>query len=138
MKLSRASTYALQAVVGMSGQQDGQVVGSHLTAQAHGLSGKFLLRLLLSLVRAEILYSRKGPNGGYRLAKCATKITLLDIIEAVDGPLRGEVPASEVKGEQRLIARLGEVCQRITDHDRRELGKVTVADLAKAGNINSP
>jgi Rrf2 family protein len=132
MKLTRASTYALQAVVAMAAQPDGQVVASHSAAEAHGLPDRFLLKVLLPLVRADILYSRKGPGGGYRLARPPAEITLLEIIEAVDGPLRGEVPPAEAKGEQALLGHLEEICQRITDLDRRELRKVTVAELMKA------
>ena len=133
MKLSRASTYALQAVVAMASQQEGEVVPSHLAAESHGLPDRFLLKVLLPLVRADVLYSRKGSGGGYRLARPTKEITLLEIIEAVDGPIRGEVPQAEAKNEQALIHRLGEICQRITDHDRKELAKVTVADLLKSG-----
>jgi Rrf2 family protein len=131
MKLSRMSTYALQAVAAMAQLPDDQPIASHLVARTNGIPERFLLKILLPLVKAGLLHSLKGPNGGYRLIKAPAKITVLEILEAVDGPLRGQVPAAQVKGQQALVAKLNEACQRITEQARRELGKVTVADLMK-------
>jgi Rrf2 family protein len=130
MKLTRASNYAVQAVVAMAAQHDGLPVAAHLTAQSEGIPDRFLLKILLPLVSAGVLYSRKGPGGGYHLAKPASKITLLEIVEAVDGPLRGEVPALRGKGTDTLDQRLTKICQQVTNQTRSQLGKVSVAELA--------
>jgi Rrf2 family protein len=131
MKLSRASNYVVQALVAMVRSKDGNLVASQLTAEAEGIPERFLLKLLLPLVKAGILDSRRGPNGGYRLAKPPEKITLLEIIEAVDAPLRGDAPALGGKDTAVLDRRLQKICERVTQPTRRELGKVTVAQLAK-------
>jgi len=106
-----------------------EVVGSHITAGAEGLPDRFLLKLLGALVRAGILLSVKGPNGGYRLAKPANKVTLLEVIEAVDGRLRGEVPRTGGKGTDALEERLREICQTATDNQRKQLEKVRRSEL---------
>jgi Rrf2 family protein len=134
MKLTRASEYAIFALVEMAGQAgDGRPAASHLTAQARGLPERFLLKVLQPLVRVGILNSIKGPNGGYRLAKPATKVTMLDIIEAVDGPLRGEVPRTGGKGTDALEHRLQDICQGVTDQVRQQLAKVRLSELAAKG-----
>ena len=46
---------------------------------------------------ANVLRSIKGPNGGYRLARAASDISVLEILEAVDGPIKGQVTFSEEK-----------------------------------------
>jgi DNA-binding IscR family transcriptional regulator len=51
-----------------------------------------LLKVLEPMVDAGTLRSVSGPRGGYRLARAPKDITLLDVIEAVDGPIRGDVP----------------------------------------------
>jgi Rrf2 family protein len=130
MKLTRASNYAVQAIVAMAAQHDGMPVAAHLTAQAQGIPDRFLLKILLPLVSAGVLYSRKGPGGGYHLARPAAKISLLEIVEAVDGPLRGEVPALHAKGTDSLDQRLTKICQAVTTQTRNQLSKVSVADLA--------
>src|SRR4029077_20424338 len=95
MKLTRASTYALHAVAYMAGQnKKEQPVASHIIAQKRGIPERFLLKVLKPLVSAQVLFSVKGPNGGYRLARPAHEITILEILEAVDGPIRGHAPIS--------------------------------------------
>ncbi len=131
MRLSRASGYAIQAVVAMAARKDeGPLVASRLTVEARGLPRLFLLKQLKSLANAGILHSRRGPGGGYQLARPAKAIALLDIVEAVDGPIRAQVPfsgAGAVHANRKLLA----VCQQITDQTRELLGKVTVADLLR-------
>jgi Rrf2 family protein len=130
MKLTRASEYAIHAVVNMAATgENGRPVASHNTAAAKGIPERFLLKVLKPLVSAGVLYSVKGPNGGYRLAKPANKITLLEIIEAVDGPMRGDVPRVEGKETEATDQRLKEICQQITDQTRKQLEKVRISEL---------
>jgi Rrf2 family protein len=134
MRISRSAGYAIQALAAMASQGDnGRFVGSHITAGAEGLPDRFLLKLLGALVRAGILHSVKGPNGGYRLARPANKVTLLEIIEAVDGRLRGEVPRTGGKGTDLLEDRLRDICQQATDNQRKQLEKVRLSELTTKG-----
>src|SRR2546421_2745557 len=88
MKISRASSYALHAVAFMAGRKDNaRAVASHHIAAARGIPDRFLLKVLKPLVSARILFSIKGPHGGYRLARPAAEISVLDVLEAVDGPI---------------------------------------------------
>jgi Rrf2 family protein len=130
MKLSYASAYALQALIHMAALKDNPIVASHLVAQARGIPERFALKVLKPLVARGILQSLKGPNGGYRLAKPAKAITLLEIVEAEDGPVRGLAP--EIGGGEKLNRRLAEVCDAAADLTRKELAKVRLADLAGA------
>jgi Rrf2 family protein len=132
MKLSRASGYSLQALVAMAAADDGTLVASQLTAQAEGIPDRFLLKLLGALVKAGILDSQKGQNGGYRLAKPPSKTTLLEIIEAVDGPLRSTPLHLRGKGTDALDKQLETICQRVTEETCRQLVKVTLAELMKS------
>src|SRR5581483_8942418 len=95
MKLTRASSYALHAVAHMAATGEDRPVASHHIAKARGIPELFLLKILKPLVSARILRSVKGPNGGYRLARPAAKITMLEVVEAVDGPIRGTAPLAE-------------------------------------------
>src|SRR5262249_12731580 len=83
MKLTRAASYALHALVFMAGQKKNQPVPSHQVARARGIPERFLLKVLKPLVSARILHSVKGPNGGYRLARPASQVSLLELVEAV-------------------------------------------------------
>jgi Rrf2 family protein len=129
MKLTRASAYALHAVVHMAARKENTIVASHLVAQERGIPERFLLKVLKPLVSARVLQSVKGPNGGYRLARPATQITLLEIVEAVDGPIRGQVPFIQTNGEGGLHRQLEEVCSNAAERARKQLQKVRLSDL---------
>jgi Rrf2 family protein len=130
MKLSGAVLYAVQALVDLARQEQGQLCPSHVLAHELGVSEKFLLKLLHPLARAGLLQSVRGPHGGYCLAKPARAITLLDVVEAVAGPIRGEASSGYQNGKARLRGRLEDICDQIAEQVRRQLGMVRVADLA--------
>jgi Rrf2 family protein len=129
MKLTRASSYALHAVAFMAAQKHDKPVASHNIAHARGIPERFLLKVLKPLVSARVLLSIKGPNGGYRLAKPASEITMLDILEAVDGPIRGQAPFSE-ESNGPLNHKLELICKQAADQVRKHLEKVRISDLA--------
>ena len=129
MRLTRASSYALYAVVHMANQKNDRPTPSHLVARARKIPERFLLKVLKPLVSARILHSVKGPNGGYRLARPASQITLLDIVEAVDGPLQGHAPLSENQGSHPLNRKLEAICKQGTELERRQLERVRLSDL---------
>ncbi|HZT83439.1 MAG TPA: Rrf2 family transcriptional regulator [Gemmataceae bacterium] len=139
MKLTRASSYALHAVVYMAAQKNDKPVASHHIAQARGIPERFLLKVLKPLVSASVLRSIKGPNGGYRLARPANEITLLEIVEAVDGPIRGQAPPPEKNKKDfphynpevsmPVFHKLDALCQQSADNMRKQLEKVRISDL---------
>lgn len=145
MKLTRASSYALHAVVHMAQQKTQNVpVASHDIANERGIPMRFLLKVLKPLVTHRILLSVKGPHGGYRLARQPADITMLDVIEAVDGTLRGYAPdrptdkdedfsPSQIKKFNQtwnsLHPKLEQVCGQTAEQTRKTLEKVKVSDL---------
>jgi Rrf2 family protein len=131
MKLNHASGYALAALVHMAGPPGGRPVPSHQIAQARGVPERFLLKLLKPLVDIGVLRSVRGPNGGYRLARAPKDVTLLEVVEAVDGPVRGDAPAVGGGEGAALDKRLQAVCDGAAALVRERLGKVTLAELAK-------
>jgi Rrf2 family protein len=131
VNLSRSSAYALHALVYIARQPPDQFAASHVVARAQGIPERFLLKVLKPLVSAGLLRSVRGPNGGYCLARPTREITLLEVVEAVDGPVRSEVPAGFAPAKDRLDRRLAEVCQQAAELVRERLGKVRLADLVK-------
>ena len=131
MKLTRASSYALHALAHMAAQAPGQPLASHHIAEARGIPERFLLKVLKPLVSAGVLRSVKGPNGGYRLARPATQVTVLEVIEAAEGPIRGLAPSTGAESAAKLDARLEEVCNEVAGLVRDRLGKVKLSDLNK-------
>jgi Rrf2 family protein len=131
MKLTRASSYALHAVAFMAGQKKEQITASHLIAEKKGIPERFLLKVLKPLVSSQILLSVKGPHGGYRLARNPQDISMLEVIESVDGPIRGSAPLN--RHEQTASPfnkKLDVICGQAADQVRKVLGKTRISDLA--------
>jgi Rrf2 family protein len=130
MRLTRASSYALHALVFMAAQKHNRPVASHIVAQARGIPEKFLLKVLKPLVSARVLSSVKGPNGGYRLTRPPSAVSMLAIVEAVDGPIRGQSPLSEAEGDSPLDRKLEAICKQAAEQIRRQLEKIPLSELA--------
>jgi Rrf2 family protein len=113
----------------MAAQKHDRPMAAHNVADSQDIPGRFLLKILKHLVTARILHSLKGPNGGYRLAKSPSEITLLNIIEAIDGPIRGQAPFTAQEGNGGLNRKLENICKQIAVQTRRQLEKVRVSDL---------
>jgi Rrf2 family protein len=134
MRLTHSSLYALRALAHMAAEGEARPLASQAIARAHGISTKYLLKALKRLVSAGVLLSRKGPRGGYRLARPAAKVTLLEVVEAVDGPVPAEAPGvAEGEAGKALDARLQEVCEHLAGLTRRRLAGVRLSDLAGGG-----
>ncbi len=133
MKLTRATSYAIHALVFMATQKHNRPVASHHIAQAGGIPERFLLKVLKPLVSARVLHSIKGPNGGYRLARPANEITMLEILEAVDGPIRGQSSFSRDETNGTLNKRLDQICNKAADEVRKQLHKVRISQLTPKG-----
>jgi Rrf2 family protein len=133
MRLNRLCAYALAALAHLA-RRAGGPVPSHVIAGAAALPEEFLRKALKRLARAGVLLAVQGPNGGYALARPAKHIALLEVVELVDGPVRGEAPAVGRGGDAAALnRRLQGACDQAAELVRRRLGKVTVAELAKEG-----
>ena len=86
MRLGRASAYGLFALIHMSQEGDGPVQVQKI-AEATGLPIEYLRKILQRLGRAKMVRSERGRRGGFRLAKDVKTITMLDIVEAIEGPV---------------------------------------------------
>jgi Rrf2 family protein len=113
----------------MASQKNNHPVASHHIAKARGIPERFLLKVLKPLVSARVLHSVKGPNGGYRLARTPSDITMLEILEAVDGPIRGQAPFSPGQAETNLDRRLESICNNSADVLRKQLQRIRVSEL---------
>jgi Rrf2 family protein len=138
MKLTRASSYALHAVVYMASRKEDIPIASHHIAEEQKIPSRFLLKVLKPLVNTRVLLSIKGPSGGYKLARPADQITLLEVIEAADGgPLQGYAPEpreDKKKGPippaaRALNNKLDNICKHTAEMVREHLKSIRISDL---------
>ena len=112
MRVSARADYALRAAIEMAAASDNHVTSEQL-ARAE-IPGKSLETILTQLRRSNIVRSRRGPDGGFWLARPASEISLADVIQAVDGQflgVRGEPPENVTyPGAAEPLRRCGSHC----------------------------
>jgi Rrf2 family protein len=93
--LSQKAKYALRALLALAAHGDDEPVHIADIAESENISRKFLESTLLELRKHGLLISRRGPGGGYRLARAPSEITFGEVIRIIDGPL-APVPCASV------------------------------------------
>jgi Rrf2 family protein len=138
VKVSAKAEYACIALVDLAGRHtDRQPVQIKTIAQAHRLSPRFLVQVLLQMKAAGLVASSRGAAGGYQLTRDPATITLAHIIDGVDrapsaASALGSLPATPI------IRSLREVWQEITREERRILEKTNLADLVQRSTSGDP
>lgn len=87
LRLTSAADYAIRAMIHLACLPDGGVALRSEIAEAQYIPTSFMAKILRSLVRARLLRSSRGVNGGFSLARPAAEINMLEIVEAIEGPL---------------------------------------------------
>jgi len=87
MRLSTKCMYAIRALFDIAYHGSDEPVSGRDIAEREEVPHRFLEQILLELKRAEFVRSKRGPHGGYRLAREPEDITMLDIVETIDGPM---------------------------------------------------
>ena len=131
MRISAKADYAVRAAVELAAAAGDRPVKAEKIATAQDIPLNFLENILGELRHAGIVRSHRGADGGFRLAKPAARITIADIIRAVDGPLasvRGGPPEdTSYPGASEALPR---VWIAVRANLRKVVEHVTVADVA--------
>jgi Rrf2 family protein len=148
VKLPESTEWVLHAVAALAQLSPGeagrpaQAVSAAQLAEHYDVPAGYLVKQLQSLVRAGILSAATGPRGGFRLARPAGQVTMLEIVEAVDGAAsfytcneirqrgRGGIPVPP----DQCVATCG-IAARMAEAEaawRQSLSAVTVADIVES------
>ena len=128
MKLSRTVAYALQATLQLAQSDSSVPIPCSRLAAEGKMPERFLLQILRNLVAHGILESTRGVEGGYMLERAPEEISLLDVIEAIDGPLTSTLPMNEGLPPEAK-SKLESALATLTEVAREELEAVTLARL---------
>jgi Rrf2 family protein len=130
LELTRRGDYAIRAALAVADAAPASLSGQRIVA-ATGIPQTFLGQVMGDLVRKRIVTGRPGPGGGYRLATEASQVSLLSIVEAVEGPSRRTTCV--LRGGACRVADRCRVHDAFSAAQERMLGSlagVTLADLA--------
>jgi Rrf2 family protein len=132
MRISAKADYAVRAAVELAAASDDKPIKAERIANSQGIPLNFLENILGELRHAGIVRSHRGAEGGFRLARPATELTVADVIRAVEGPLasvRGGPPedASYAGASEALLR----VWIAVRANLRGVVENVTLADVAQ-------
>ena len=137
MKLPVSTEWVLHCATTLAQLDAGATASAAQLAQYYDLPAPYLAKQLQLLVKAGVLAATTGPRGGFRLARKASEITLLQIVEAIDGASspyecreirrqgRGALPAEECQTPCILAAKMAEAHEAW----RRSLASVSLANI---------
>ena len=137
MRLSDGVEWGVHACTVLAALPHDAALPAAKLAEYHGVPAAYLAKHLQSLARAGVLETTKGPRGGYRLARPATEITVLDVVEAIDGAepafrcteIRRRGPMAQPAREYTKLCGIHAAFVRADESWRAELANTTVADL---------
>jgi Rrf2 family protein len=130
MKLSRTVAYAVRATMQLAqSESEGPVPCSRLASDGK-MPERFLLQILRNLVTHGILRSTRGVDGGYTLVRPAHEISLLEVIEAIDGPYDAGVADTEANADDSA-AQIRQALSQVTDTTRKQLEAIKISQLLK-------
>lgn len=139
MKLSRTVAYAVRATLQLAKDpSDGPVPCSKLASEGN-MPERFLLQILRNLVTHGILRSTRGVDGGYALTRPPEEISLLDVIEAIEGPMDVGDPTGEGLPEDSQL-KLKDALTEITATARQQLESIKFSSLLEppTGESDAP
>lgn len=100
MQITRATDYAVRVLVHLASLPEGQTVQLKALAEATGVRETFLSKILQRLVHQGMVHSHRGTGGGFCLKAVPAQVTLLQVVEVMEGPTQlnvclGEEPLCE-------------------------------------------
>lgn len=146
MRMNEGVEWALHVCTVLALVPEGRAMPATRLAEFHGVPGPYLAKQLQALAAAGIVRSVPGRRGGYRLAKAPADITLLDVVDAVDGgepafrctEIRQRGPAALEPSAYRRPCGIARAMWAAEDAWRRELAARTVADLLAGLAVDVP
>jgi Rrf2 family protein len=133
MQISRRVDYGLRAVIYLAEQDPERSCSIGEIAERQGVPKKFLEKILQDLLRCGLIKSRRGPSGGYALARPPHEISFHDVITAIEGPITVNTCLDEHGSCDQIprCAMIGvwsEVQRKVTE----VFANTTLADLRRA------
>jgi Rrf2 family protein len=132
MKISRSTQYGLIALGYIAQHGKKGLVMSEAISKQYNIPLEYLLKILHQLVRGGVLRSKRGPRGGFSLAQKPEDINFLQIIEAIEGPLRSEMDIAEQTDNEPFSLRIEDLCKGVIEQVRKTYASAKLSDVLAA------
>ena len=129
MRINRTVEYGLTAAVFVAQNCEDGLVMAKKISEAYDIPIEYLLQVMHQLVKFGILTSKRGPKGGFNLARPAKEITMLEIIEAIDGPVIVPMTIIEDTGTH-FAKKVEKAFLNVSEAKKASLAKIKLAYLA--------
>jgi Rrf2 family protein len=131
MQITRQADYALRAVRYLSRLSPGEKASTNSIAEGENIPPSFLAKIISQLSIAGILHTARGARGGVYLSRPCKEISILDVVEAIDGPiLFNECTANPKMCEFSDSCFLHDLWSESRDELKDKLKQTTFAQLA--------
>ena len=130
MKISTKGRYGLRILLDLALRENNAPRMIRDIAESQQISEKYISRLIIDLRRANMVRSIRGAKGGFRLARKPEELTLLDIVEAMEGPLSivDCVRAPEKCGHHASCV-TRDIWDRLNSEFRESMRKITLQEI---------
>lgn len=134
MRLTAKSEYGLLAAIDLACHKGEGPVSAREISEHRGIPPRFLEQLLVQLRRAGIVTASRGARGGFELARDPSDISVLEVVEALEGPLSSSVCDADVSGGclKSPACAASSVWTRATGALRDVFASTTLAELGGA------
>jgi Rrf2 family protein len=129
MKVSRSVGYALVAVAHVARNDKEGCVLSKDISKKYKIPVEYLLKIMQILTKVGIFCSKRGPKGGFRMGKPLKQISMLQVIEAIEGPTNFSVGLEDVKSNDQFILKAQKAFETSMQKGTKALSEIKVATL---------
>jgi len=134
MSLTTKGRYAARIMVYLARNDAGGPLTKHEIGRSEGISPNYVEQIMIRLKARRLVRSHRGRNGGFSLTRDAGKITMADVLMAVEGPVT-PVPCLYDTCERESFCPTRPVWKKVAEAVEKIFTKTTIAELAeKAGN----
>ncbi|MEO6182544.1 MAG: Rrf2 family transcriptional regulator [Verrucomicrobiota bacterium] len=132
MQITRAGEYGVLGLLNLARRDSQELAMIEEVSRQEAIPKSFLAKIFQSLVKAGIIRSTRGSGGGFALSKAPEKISVLEVIEAIEGKIafqrcQQEEPDCEHVGGCALCSLLGQAQESL----KEIFSQTTLADLLK-------
>ena len=131
MRFSQQAQYAICGMFDLAYNGESAPIQVRVIGERQRIPARYLEQIFQRLRRADLVRGKRGPGGGYVLARPAAEITLRDIVEAVEGPLAEGLASGPPPRDRRPAHRPNFLWPALCERIESTLAELSIADVCR-------